>query len=112
MYACIQGVFLERCKWLFFVLVGFNNCVYADTVCDGCAMQGVWGKIAWLWDLPPVKSVRITITAAQWGMHIPTLLALAATQWSVVFAHVRSLPGLPLHGLVSIILRHCHSSCW
>lgn len=50
--------------------------------------QGVWAKIAWVWDFPPVKSLRITITAAQWGMHLPTLLALIATQWSVIFAHV------------------------
>lgn len=34
----------------------------------------------WLWDRPPVKRLRITISMAQWTVRLPALLALIATQ--------------------------------
>lgn len=67
--------------------------------------QGLWAKLAWLWDFPPVKSLRMAFTAAQWSMHLPTLLALAATQWSVIFAHVGSLLLLKNAELLNLRMR-------
>jgi hypothetical protein len=42
--------------------------------------QDAWGRIQWLWDRPPVKRLRITISMAQWTVRLPALLALVATQ--------------------------------
>ena len=42
--------------------------------------QDTWGRIQWLWDRPPVKRLRITISMAQWTVRLPALLALVATQ--------------------------------
>ena len=44
--------------------------------------QDTWGRIQWLWDRPPVKRLRITISMAQWTVRLPALLALVATQVS------------------------------
>eukprot|EP00884_Botryococcus_braunii_P000444 jgi/Botrbrau1/103/Bobra.0022s0092.1 len=72
--------------------------------------EGVWAKIAWVWDFPPVKSLRITITAAQWGMHLPTLLALIAAQWSVIFAHVSPTMLAPLLFGAPMLLRSVYTN--
>ena len=44
------------------------------------AVQDPWGRLVWLWDRPPVKRVRLTISMAQWSVRLPALLALIATQ--------------------------------
>ena len=44
------------------------------------ALQDPWGRLVWLWDRPPVKRVRLTISMAQWSVRLPALLALIATQ--------------------------------
>ena len=43
-------------------------------------MQDPWGRIQWLWDRPPVKRLRLTISMAQWSVRLPAILALIATQ--------------------------------
>lgn len=43
-------------------------------------LQDPWGRVQWLWDRPPVKRLRITISMAQWTVRLPALLALIATQ--------------------------------
>ena len=44
------------------------------------AVQDPWGRLVWLWDRPPLKRVRLTISMAQWSVRLPALLALIATQ--------------------------------
>ena len=34
----------------------------------------------WLWDRPPLKRLRLTISMAQWSVRLPAILALVATQ--------------------------------
>ena len=43
-------------------------------------MQDPWGRIQWLWDRPPLKRLRLTISMAQWSVRLPAILALVATQ--------------------------------
>ena len=42
----------------------------------------------WLWDLPPVKQLRITMTMAQWSVRIPAIIALLATQGGLLATQV------------------------
>ena len=44
------------------------------------SVQDPWGRIQWLWDRPPVKRLRLTISMAQWSVRLPAILALIATQ--------------------------------
>ena len=44
------------------------------------ALQDPWGRVQWLWDRPPLKRLRLTISMAQWSVRLPALLALIATQ--------------------------------
>ena len=44
-----------------------------------CA-QDAWGRAQWLWDRPPLKRLRLTISMAQWTVRLPALLALVASQ--------------------------------
>lgn len=53
-------------------------------------MQDPWGRIQWLWDRPPVKRLRLTISMAQWTVRLPAILALIATQ---VHCCVQGYPG-------------------
>ena len=50
--------------------------------------QGFWSRVQWLWDCPPVKRVRITATMAQWSVRIPAIIALLATQGSLLASSV------------------------
>ena len=50
--------------------------------------QGAWGKIQWLWDQPPVKKLRITISMAQWSVRLPAIMALLATQMGLLASQV------------------------
>ncbi|CAK0734393.1 hypothetical protein CVIRNUC_000425 [Coccomyxa viridis] len=64
-----------------------------------------WGRLVWLWDRPPVKRVRLTISMAQWSVRLPALLALIATQIGLVASQF-SLPMLaPLLFGTGILLR-------
>ncbi|KAK9916727.1 hypothetical protein WJX75_006289 [Coccomyxa subellipsoidea] len=64
-----------------------------------------WGRVQWLWDRPPVKRLRITISMAQWTVRLPALLALIATQVGLVASQF-SLPMLaPLLFGTGILLR-------
>ena len=56
-------------------------------------LQDPWGRLVWLWDRPPVKRVRLTISMAQWSVRLPALLALIATQ---VRSHTLPIPWLLL----------------
>ena len=53
-------------------------------------LQGFWGRIQWLWDSSPVKRIRITMTMAQWSVRIPAIIALLATQGSLLASSVRA----------------------
>jgi hypothetical protein len=55
---------LEGCRILLTWAVG-----NAEEI-GGLLVQGAWGKIQWAWDLPPVKKLRITITAVSRLPHI------------------------------------------
>ncbi|BDA40743.1 probable miniconductance mechanosensitive channel MscM at C-terminar half [Coccomyxa sp. Obi] len=64
-----------------------------------------WGRVQWLWDRPPVKRLRITISMAQWTVRLPAILALIATQVGLVASQF-SLPMLaPLLFGTGILLR-------
>ena len=52
-------------------------------------LQGFWSRVQWLWDSPPIKRVRITMTMAQWSVRIPAIIALLATQGSLLASSVR-----------------------
>ena len=51
-------------------------------------VQGIWNKIMWLWELPPVKQLRITMTMAQWSVRLPAIIALFATQGGLLATQV------------------------
>ncbi|CAL5225595.1 g8443 [Coccomyxa viridis] len=64
-----------------------------------------WGRIQWLWDRPPLKRLRLTISMAQWSVRLPAILALIATQIGLVASQF-SLPMLaPLLFGTGILLR-------
>ena len=68
------------------------------------AVQDPWGRLVWLWDRPPVKRVRLTISMAQWSVRLPALLALIATQ-------ARPAPSPPFAArAAACICWHPHSS--
>ena len=46
----------------------------------GGGAQDAWGRAQWLWDRPPLKRLRLTISMAQWTVRLPALLALVASQ--------------------------------
>lgn len=67
--------------------------------------EGIWNKIMWLWDCPPIKQLRITMTMAQWSVRIPAIIALFATQGGLLATQV-SLPMLaPLLVGTGMLLR-------
>lgn len=43
----------------------------------------------WLWESPPVKRIRISMTTVQWSVRIPAIIALLATQGSILASSVR-----------------------
>ena len=47
---------------------------------DPARAQDAWGRAQWLWDRPPLKRLRLTISMAQWTVRLPALLALVASQ--------------------------------
>lgn len=55
--------------------------------------EGFWGKLLWLWDLPPIKRLRIGVSMANMGIKLPALLVLIATQVNVLASQV-TLPML------------------
>ena len=55
---------------------------------DAARAQDAWGRAQWLWDRPPLKRLRLTISMAQWTVRLPALLALVASQ-------VRALTRVP-----------------
>ncbi|KAK9803204.1 hypothetical protein WJX73_003055 [Symbiochloris irregularis] len=72
--------------------------------------EGIWNKIMWLWELPPVKQLRITMTMAQWSVRIPAIIALFATQGGLLATQV-SLPMLaPLLLGTGMLLRTIKSN--
>ena len=75
--------------------------------CAFCALisslnvQGTWGKIQWLWDQPPVKRLRITISMAQWSVRLPAIMALLATQMGLLASQVGHCTCLDASALTS-----------
>ncbi|KAK9823272.1 hypothetical protein WJX72_001499 [[Myrmecia] bisecta] len=60
---------------------------------DDVMPDDLWGRLQYLWDRPPVKRLRLTISMAQWSVRLPALLALLATQVGLLASQV-SLPML------------------
>ncbi len=50
--------------------------------------DGFWAKLHWLWELPMVRSIRITLSVANWGVRLPAILALLFTQGSIIASQV------------------------
>eukprot|EP00775_Hariotina_reticulata_P003655 gene3655-3916_t len=55
--------------------------------------EGFWAKVWALWELPLVRSIRITASVANWGVRLPAIAALLLTQGSLLASQV-SLPML------------------
>lgn len=55
--------------------------------------EGFWNRLMWLWELPPIKRIRIGVGVANLGIKIPALLVLLLTQGQLLASQV-SLPML------------------
>jgi len=54
---------------------------------------GFWDRLHWVWERPMMKSVRITVSVANWGVRLPAIMALVLTQGGIIASQV-SLPML------------------
>ncbi len=50
--------------------------------------DGFWAKLHWVWELPMVRSIRITLSVANWGVRLPAIMALLFTQGSIIASQV------------------------
>ncbi len=55
--------------------------------------EGFWPKLHWAWELPLVKSIRITLSVANWGVRLPAIAALILTQGGILASQL-SVPML------------------
>lgn len=55
--------------------------------------EGFWSRLHYLWERPVVKSVRITMSVANWGVRIPAIAALILTQGGLIVSQVRFQQG-------------------
>lgn len=55
--------------------------------------EGWFAKLNFVWEQPLVKSIRITLSVANWSVRLPVLLTVVLTQGSLLASQV-SLPVL------------------